>query len=267
MRLDLQESRVSAGYRKVMGNAYVRLNGWCLVNQRSRIEDVQHGFAQLNAILTDHIQFLFENQYGVSAGRHAILCVQHRRRRTRPFLVQAWDSVKSWEMQVPIKLRTPLPHLVLQAMFCYAMLAGFSSAAGNACRDWLSFGIGLLCSFDALLRPGEWCALTAGQIGLPSTRLQGFDSRGLLTIKNGKNRRLFGRVQIGIVENPVVLSWLSWLVRELPGDVLLMAGVTVQFRSLFKETLIALGLGAFNLVTSSLNAGGRRTSLRSTIST
>ena len=253
--VDLQESRLSAGYRKVLDEAYTRLNGWCLVQQKPKIEDIQHSFAELNGVLVEHVQFLYQNNFGVSAGRHAILCVQNRHRHTRSFLAQAWDSIKAWERIVPIKLRTPLPYLVLQAMFCYAMLTGFSSS-GTECRDWISFGIGILCSFDALLRPGEWCALTSGLIALPSTRLQGMDSRGLLTIKNGKNRRLFGRIQIGIVESPVVLAWLTWLVENLPSDVPLMAGGTGKFRALFKKAVAALRLDELDLVPSSLRAGG-----------
>ena len=63
-----------------------------------------------------------------------------------------------------------MPMLVLQAMFAFAMLRAFQTT-DNEARDWFSFAVGLKVSFTALLRPGEWCALSAAKVAVPAQRL------------------------------------------------------------------------------------------------
>ena len=253
--VNLQRARISDGYRRTLDKAFDKLSIWCVVHDRPLPQSLEGDHPGINALLVDHLQFLFDEQFGVSSGRHALLAVQTRMRSLRGHLTQAWDSMRAWEQLAPISLRVPIPVLVLEAMFIYAMLAGFSSM-GNAARDWISFGLGLITSFDGLLRPGEWCALTARKVLMPSSRLQRLVGRGLLTISNGKNRRVFGRIQIAMVDSPRVMAWLSWLTHGMEPHQRLMPGGTAAFRRMFKRCVEALGLEDMRLSPASLRAGG-----------
>ena len=253
--VDLQRDRVSASYRLALDRAYDRFSLWCIVHSHPAPESMKSDEESMNSMLSGYVQFLFDENYGVSAGRHAVLAVQTRFRHLRGRLNVAWDSVKSWELKAPVKLRTPLPELVLDAMFAFAMLMGFS-ATGRACREWVSFGVGLLACFDGLLRPGEWALLSARKVLLPSSRLQRLVRRGLLTISNGKNRRVFGRIQIAMLDQPRTLRWLSWLTAGMDPHARLLPGGTAAFRRLFKLAVEGLGLQSLRLTPASLRAGG-----------
>ena len=113
--VDLQEARLSAGYKLLLDTAYKRLMTWCVVNSEGTPEDLSSDAIKMSDMLTRHVQYLFENKHGVSAGRQAILCVQLRYRHLRTSLAKAWDSIKSWEQINPISMRVPLPWLVVDA--------------------------------------------------------------------------------------------------------------------------------------------------------
>ena len=253
--LNLQEARVGDTYKETLNKAYTRFQHWALVNQKPSPESLEFDPKGMNELLVEHIQFLFEEQRGVSSGRHAILCIQHKYRHFKTQLVYAWDSVKSWEQLQPLRTRVPLPVLVLNASFAFGMVTGFSSVGKAAC-EWISWSVGLITSFEALLRPCEWCAMTAERIALPCGRLHASLKKGVLTIVNGKNRRTFGKVQNAIVECDRVIEWLRWLVEGLPEHVRLMPGGTALFRALFTKAVKALGLEKMKITPGSLRAGG-----------
>ena len=253
--IDLQRDRLSVGYRRTLDVSFDRLELWCVLHSKPLPETIIAEEAAVNRLLVDHVQFLFDEQYGVSAGRHAVLAVQTRFRSLRGRLAEAWDSVRSWEQLAPIRLRTPIPDLVLEAMLAFAMITGCTST-GRAMRDWISFGVGLLTCFDGLLRPGEWSILTASKVLMPTSRLQRLVQRGLLTITNGKNRRVFGRIQLAKVDRPITLEWLSWLTSGMEGHCRLLPGGTSAFRRLFSLTIKALGLESLRLTPASLRARG-----------
>ena len=254
-KIDLQRDRLSAGYRRALDTAFDRFNIWCVVNSHPLPATLEHDAVCMNRLLVQYVRFLFDEQYGIFAGRHAVLAVQTKLRPLRGHLTQAWDSVKSLDLVAPISMRVPMPDLILQAMFVFAMVTGFQST-GKAARDWLSFGVGLLASFDALLRPGEFALLGAGKVFLPTSRLYRHVSRGLLTIVNGKNRRVFGRIQIAMCDSALTLCWLEWLTTGMAPQARLLPGGTSAFRRLFNLTLEALGLRGLNLTPASLRAGG-----------
>ena len=253
--VDLQEARLSPGYKRLLATAFQRLQTWCVVNGETSPDELSNNAIAMANMLTRHLQYLFENQFGVSAGRQAILCVQLRHRHLRTSLSKAWDSIKSWEQLAPISMRVPVPWLVLEAMFVASLLRGFS-AGGALGRDYISFAIGLLIGFDALLRPGELAILTPSKIALPDSRLHGRVASGLLTITNGKNRRVFGRIQMAAIHDTRALRWLSWLIREMPDDARLLPGGTPKFRKIFADVVKDIGVAGLGLTPASLRAGG-----------
>ncbi len=254
--VNLQQARVSEAYRNSLDKSYCMLRGWCVIQNRKLPEHCLEDVEGINKLLVDHIQFLYEEKRGVSAARHVVLAVQTKFRALKPFLGEAWDSVKSWEQIAPVCLRTPVPPLVLEAMFSFAMLLGFATKCEKTAREWISFGVGLRVCFDALLRPGEWAQLVASKVAVPSDRLHGLVRCGLCTVLNGKNRRVFGRIQVAIVDDQVALSWLSWLVKGMRGDSRLFHGGPGKFRSLFRKVVVALGLESPKITPAGLRAGG-----------
>ena len=224
-KVDLQEARLSAGYKQILNTAYVRLVDWCNCHSEPQPTDIQNDPRTMSDMLARHLQFLFDGNYGVSAGRQVLLAVQLKFRHLRGQLTLAWDSIRSWEHIAPIQMRVPMPWLVLDAMFCFAMLKGFE-ASGTWRRDLISFAICLGLGFDALLRPGELALLTPQKIALPDSRLHGLVKSGLVTITNGKNRRTFGRIQIAAVYDTRVIKWLQWMIAGMEPNARLLPGGT-----------------------------------------
>ncbi len=254
-KVNLREARVTGVYRKTLDRAYDRLVMWCVVNNWSRPDEIIHDFDTLNKMLSTHVQYLYDEKFGVSAGRLALLSVQNKYRHTKSQLHYAWDAVKSWEMLAPVSLRVPMPFLVMRAIFSYAMLRGFNSYGADA-RDWICFGIGVFLSFTGLLRPGEFCTLTAGKCAAPGSSLHSLRDKVMMTIVNGKNRRVFGRIQIAISEHDVVARWMTWLLAGMHPDARIFTGGAAKFRSLMKLACKALNITHLKFSPASLRAGG-----------
>ena len=253
--VDLQEARLSTGYKQVLDTAYRRVVSWCNSHSETLPADLQEEPRKMSEMLARHLQYLFEGNYGVSAGRQALLAVQLRFRHLRGQLTLAWDSVRSWEHIAPIQMRVPMPWLVLDAMFCYALLRGFE-AQGTLRRDFISFAVCLGLAFDALLRPGEVAILTPQRVALPDSRLHGLVKSGLVTITNGKNRRTFGRIQIAAIHEVRVIEWLQWLTTGMEPEARLLPGGTQKFSKMFHLVAGELGLSNMKLSPASLRAGG-----------
>ncbi len=150
--LNLQCARISSGHRRTLDGAYDKLTLWCVVQGRPLPHALGIDLQALYTLLVDHLQSLYDEKYGVSAGRHAHPAVQTHMRSVRSRLTRSWGSLRSWGMLAPEHSQTPTPYIVLQAVFAFAMVTGFNNA-GRVARDWISFGVGLICSFDGLLRP------------------------------------------------------------------------------------------------------------------
>ena len=81
--VDLQRDRVSASYRLALDRAYDRFTLWCIVHSHPVPESLKSDEESMNNMLSGYVQFLFDENYGVSAGRHAVLAVQTRFRHLR----------------------------------------------------------------------------------------------------------------------------------------------------------------------------------------
>ncbi len=246
---------MTLSYRKTLNKAFDAFRDWCYLHGHKHPDDYGRNPELMNEALVEHVQFLFDEGKGVSAGRHAVLAIHHRFPLLRPFMRQSWDSVKSWEQLAPVNLRTPIPPLVFSCMFIYALLMGFQ-CTGPTARDWITFAVGLRCCFEGLLRPGEFCALTSWCVAVPAGRLHGLVRNGMMTVVNGKNRRIFGRIQIALLDEGIGLRWLTWLTRGMNPGTRLFHGGTAKFRRLFAVATRALGVESLKLNPASLRAGG-----------
>ena len=254
--LNLQEARITGKYRLVLERALNRLKLWLTSNHHGALSELAGDTIKFNDVLIDYLQHLYRDQAGVAAGRNCLLSVQNEFRHLKTAFHKAWDSIKSWEMIEPVSLRKPIPHLIVQALAVYGFLRGFSASKPSVACDWISFAVGCLVSFHALLRPGEWGALAARQVAVPARGIQGLTKHALITVLNGKNRRVFGKIQIAILDNPVAIGWLGWLSNTMPDDTRFAPGGAGKFRSLFHEATRALGVGELGLSPGGLRAGG-----------
>ena len=108
---------------------------------------------------------------------------------------------------------------------------GFSASKPSAACDWISFAVGRLVSFHALLRPGEWGALAARQVAVPDRGIHGLSKHALITVLNAKNHRIVCRTQIAILDDPVAIGWIGWLSDTMPDDMRFAPGGAGTFRS------------------------------------
>ena len=76
-RVNLQESRVSGGYRLVLEKSLNQLRQFLAAHHWSPLEELARDLPQFNDALVAHVQFLYEEKNSVASGRNAILAVQH----------------------------------------------------------------------------------------------------------------------------------------------------------------------------------------------
>ena len=250
---------VSRRTTKLLQQEYRAFQTWCGLLACVPLEDATSDAGVLCRYLVEYIQFLFDNGESKNHAKHAILAVQHRfrfidKRELKP----AWDSIKSWEALRPGKLRTPCPHLIASALFVLAVCKGLFTDVPRR-GAWLSLAVGILCCFHGLLRVGEFCNLTRGDVRLPDdswTELGFTLFQATLVLRSPKNQRSMGRNQVAVISDLVTVRWLSWLCYDLPSRTLLMPGGTTRFRGMFKELLGDLGLAWTGITPASLRAGG-----------
>ena len=120
----------------------------------------------------------------------------------------------------------------------------------------MSFGTMLILGFHALLRPGELCQLRRKHFTLPNQWLHAGVQRIVVTLENPKNSSTMGCRQVAVVDNVVVIRWLTWILQGLPGEALVFTGGTSAFARRFRSMLSGLGLAHLPLTPGSLRAGG-----------
>ena len=148
-----------------------------------------------------------------------------------------------------------MPHIVVEALFGFEIAMGFRLQGAKG-RNWFGFGIGALCCFNGLLRPGELAALSAEHISLPSHNFHGLVSNAVICIRNPKNRRSFGKQQVATADDQRVIDWLGWLTAVLAPTAQVFQGGTIRFRRYMAKALDALGLATAGFTPGGLRAGG-----------
>jgi len=183
----------------------------------------------------------------------AILAVQAEKPHLRWKLRRAWDSIASWRLDRPIKMRTPLPRSLLYCLVTTATLFALSWDTGRS-SAWFQMSVFLRLGFFGLLRPMEALKLTLQQVTLPSQRLLGFAGRLLLAIQDPKNKMYGGRIQFALILDQVTIQWVSWLVDGLPETSKLFTLTSSGVRELLDQLTSFLQLPRFT--PASLRAGG-----------
>ena len=206
-----------------------------------------------NRLLIDYVQECYDRKKPISHAREAILAVQWKRRHLKGKLRMSWDSIESWQIELELLTRLPIPELVLEAAFCLSMALGFCASRAQLCElagVCLSLGIMLLVGFGALLRPGEMFSATAGRMRVPPVgrryryqhRLQRKWRAGSVHIPRPKMFRSFGRSQFATFSSRRAMRWVAWALEELPRGLRLFTGSGKRMSELFSTLMSVLGL-------------------------
>ena len=160
----LKTRRVSGTYAKLLASAFAVLRAWSLR------EFPAQTFGDLE-VLDQHLTEFVEAYYArykesnertqtkaISLVRHALLAVQHEYRFVQGRLRTAWECLFTWEIEMPVRTRVPVPENLMLACAVWCLVLGFLRQPGRA-HQWITFGVGILIMFEGLARPGEFLKL------------------------------------------------------------------------------------------------------------
>lgn len=122
---NLQATRRSAGYRRALLKAWRHLESFCRRTEHPLPDVALRHVSSIKRLLVDFTQDCYDRQEMVELAKHAILCSQFIRRDLKGKLREAWDSVESWQAEMVLSLRPPLPPLCLWALLGWARLKAF----------------------------------------------------------------------------------------------------------------------------------------------
>jgi hypothetical protein len=148
---------------------------------------------RLNELGTKHINALYalwqqDGLRGPSAASTFVAALQHFHPFVRGKVKPMWRAVSSWQQKCPVKHRRAWPPMLILAMMALAALAGYPEVA-------LMYAL----SFHCLLRPGEVCNFTVGDILLQDAFGSFFKELAILTIRFPKTRKRGARIQHTLV--------------------------------------------------------------------
>ena len=253
--VNLQEVRISREYRYQLTTALRAFTIWLTVRSLPSVAELAGDKDRLVRVLTDYLQYLFDQGGSLAVARQTVLALQTFHRHLKGQLLICWDSIRSWEQLRPCSMRVPIPHLVVEALFTYAIATGFK-VQGQAGRGWICFGVGVLCCFSGLLRPGELAALCPEHVSLPGSGLHGVVEKAVVCVKSPKTRRSLGRQQVATISDSRAIAWLGWLTRNMDPGSRIFPGGTLAFRRYMNMALEALDLSSAGFTPGGLRAGG-----------
>jgi hypothetical protein len=165
-RRNLQDTRYTAEYTEALNQGLASLNTFCCSFKLPFPGMLLHRLVELNLLLIAHAQWLYSGGGQLRHARHAILGVQHLYPATRKQLKDAWNSIESWQSEVPSTPYIPISEPLVMSIQRMAFVIGMNMD-GPSGYLWIMLGILSAVSFYAMLRPNEMFALTFGGIALP----------------------------------------------------------------------------------------------------
>ncbi len=112
-------------------------------------------YATADAALCVYVNYCHGQYINIAKSRAAVLGAQFTHRAFRTHLPRAWVALRSWQMQVPRRLRVPLPLDILQAFFITGWILVGRRPGVRATRLLICCVVLARLAFYALLRPGE----------------------------------------------------------------------------------------------------------------
>ena len=159
----LKGKRLSRVYASRLQAEYDALRAW---SQRKRPLQNFRDFEELDQHLEAYVQAVYASARGQSSilpkllekAKHAILGVQHLHRHTQGHLKSTWESIFTWELEMPVSTRVPVPPEISAATGLWSLVLGFLRQPGRALH-WITLGVGIRIMFGGLVRPGEFLKL------------------------------------------------------------------------------------------------------------
>ena len=147
-----------------------------------------------------------------------------------------------------------MPLDLLRAFFAYAIARALECGKDLETLSWFSFAVLVRVGFDCLLRPAEIFKLTVADIRLPKSL---YEPRVVvIRLSDTKNRASLGRFQFCMVDDPGLVSWITWLVAGCDPQTRLWPGTPTKFRKSFDLVLRCLGLSRLRLTPGCLRPVG-----------
>ena len=249
MRLHL--SRLEDGLRSDVYKQRLRV-GWAiiipwLVARGVNINTWADDSVSVNQLLSDFVNEMFVAKVALWRVKHAVLAVQTHWFNLRYNIPRAWDAIRSWQLSITKSNRTPCPLLVVKAIFGVGLSWGLEDS--GLAHFIIPLIILIRVGFWCLLRPGEMLQLTVGDILF-------HNDVAVITIRQPKNRRYFGRSQFAVLRDVPSVLWLKWLCKDLPPSVRLFPSNANVFRKFFKLLLEKLGASGLGISPAGLRPGG-----------
>lgn len=244
----LEEQRTSVVYRRRLEQGWNLFVPW--VHRRS-LPSAWHEDTRLaNEVLAQFVQEMHDGKVPCWLVRHSVLAVQTYYHHLRMRIPRPWDALRGWKKELTLRSRRPIPELLLEGIFAEGLKYGLVHRK-LACYYIVAvilFRVGL----EALLRPAEILRLRAGDIKIVT-----FNNikSAVLAIRDPKNYAAFGAYQFARVTNPVVASWLEWLVADLPGRTKLWGSTRIRLVRVWNHLLERLETADLLLTLGSLRPG------------
>ena len=194
--------------------------------------------AELDLLLQDYIEFIWDVNMGLSCAQTTLAGVQHLLRHTVK-LRGAWRLIGVWRRAEPPSRAPPMPVILVHAMVMQSMIWGDPSFAAS-----------LLLGFYAYLRTGELLALHRSQCF--------YDAAGNLVValgqsKSGKRR---GEDEFAVIDASPVTCILRLFLDPLRPTDPLVGRDHFQWRRDFDRLLDELGVLHLGYRPYSLRRGG-----------
>ena len=114
---NLHATRLSYGYRVDLQKGWLAVSAH-VVRLGRKVDWKTLSVKDANDILVDFVQFIYRSRgnKGFREAKHGVLAVQSYFPRFRKQLREAWETVGSWEQEIPATLRSAATIEVLLAM-------------------------------------------------------------------------------------------------------------------------------------------------------
>eukprot|EP00438_Fugacium_kawagutii_P020958 Skav211849 [mRNA] locus=scaffold305:925833:932175:+ [translate_table: standard] len=221
---------------------------WAWISSRLNPADEPSRRQDLEEVLSDYLQHLWEEGDTRTMGSYAVAALQFHKPSMKGHLKKAWNLLSLWGRLEQPQRATPLDPPMLFA-FCGTLIEW----------QWTSLALLSVVGFSAFLRTGEMFHIRRKHVVLP--RQAGQSAVIFLedTKTSQRNQRMWEKV---VLEEQVAINALTRLTEnKQPNDLLVKESVQ-KFRELWKSVVSHLGLTEFHYLPYSLRRGGATSAYR-----
>ena len=246
----LEQARLSVPYRSRLTRGLQHFLLW-LQCQNAKEGKWVFNLEIVNQVFSQYLTWCHDNRVSFSLAQHALLAFQARHSHVKGHMSRAWDSIKSWKMQLPQQHRLPMPISLLRALFGVLLDCAIKAPAGVT---WVTVAVLTRIAYYGLLRPGEMLKLKRGDLRF----LTRDDDTLILVIgiKDPKNRSAMGRTQFATITDSPTVAWAHWLFSHQTPLTRLWPDSKDRFVGVFRTGLKLCGACSLNLTLGSLRPGG-----------